>query len=37
MESLGFELRREAALDTLTLDILKSTEIEGEFLFLEFT
>jgi Fic family protein len=32
MESLGFELRNEAILDTLTLDILKSTEIEGELL-----
>ena len=32
MESLGFELRNEAFLDTLTLDVLKSSEIEGEFL-----
>jgi len=32
MESLGFDLRNEAALETLTLDIVKSTEIEGEFL-----
>jgi Fic family protein len=32
MESLGFALRDEAALETLTLDILKSTEIEGVFL-----
>ena len=32
MESLGFELQKEALLDTLTLDVLKSTEIEGEFL-----
>lgn len=32
MESLGFELRNEAALDTLTLEVLKSTEIEGEIL-----
>jgi Fic family protein len=32
MESLGFELRAEATLETLTLDILKSTEIEGEIL-----
>jgi len=30
MESLGFELRNEAFLDTLTLDVLKSAEIEGE-------
>ena len=32
MESLGFDLRNEALLDTLTLDVLKSTEIEGELL-----
>ncbi len=32
MESLGFELRNEALLETLTLDVLKSAEIEGEFL-----
>lgn len=32
MESLGFGLRSEALLDTLTLDVLKSSEIEGEFL-----
>ncbi len=32
MESLGFDLRNEALLDTLTLDVLKSSEIEGEFL-----
>ena len=32
MESLGFELRNEASLETLTLDVLKSTEIEGEIL-----
>ncbi|MBE0652195.1 MAG: DUF4172 domain-containing protein, partial [Bacteroidales bacterium] len=31
MESLGFDLRNEALLETLTLDVLKSTEIEGEF------
>jgi Fic family protein len=30
MESLGFSLRKEAALETLTLDVLKSSEIEGE-------
>jgi Fic family protein len=30
MESLGFELRGEAFLETLTLDVLKSAEIEGE-------
>lgn len=32
MESLGFELRNEATLETLTLDVLKTTEIEGEIL-----
>jgi Fic family protein len=32
MESLGFNLREEAVLETMTLDILKSTEIEGEML-----
>lgn len=32
MGSLGFDLRNEALLDTLTLDVLKSSEIEGEFL-----
>lgn len=32
MESLGFELQNEALLNTLTMDVLKSTEIEGEFL-----
>ena len=32
MESLGFSLREEAMLTTLTLDVLKSTEIEGEVL-----
>ena len=32
MESLGFTLRNEALLDTLTLDVLKSSEIEGEYL-----
>jgi len=30
MESLGFNLQREAELETLTLDVLKSSEIEGE-------
>ncbi|HYW82615.1 MAG TPA: DUF4172 domain-containing protein, partial [Spirochaetia bacterium] len=30
MESLGFKLRREAVLETLTEDVLKSSEIEGE-------
>jgi Fic family protein len=32
MELLGFDLRNEAQLDTLTLDVLKSSEIEGEIL-----
>ncbi len=32
MEALGFELRDEATLSTLTMDVLKSSEIEGEFL-----
>jgi len=32
MESLGFELKDEAILETLTLDVIKSTEIEGEIL-----
>src|ERR1700730_14447113 len=30
MEALGFELRQEAVLETLTADVLKSSEIEGE-------
>jgi Fic family protein len=30
MESLGFELQQEAVLQTLTADVLKSSEIEGE-------
>jgi Fic family protein len=32
MEALGFSLRSEAVLQTLTLDVLKSSEIEGEIL-----
>jgi len=32
MESLGFELREEAVLETLTDDIVQSSAIEGEFL-----
>ena len=32
MESLGFALKAEATLQTLTLDVLKSSEIEGELL-----
>lgn len=30
MEALGFSLQNEATLQTLTLDVLKSSEIEGE-------
>lgn len=30
MEALGFPLKKEAILQTLTLDVLKSSEIEGE-------
>src|SRR6202158_180029 len=30
MEALGFTLRQEAVLQTLTADVLKSSEIEGE-------
>ena len=32
MEGLGLVLRKEAELETLTLDVLKSSEIEGELL-----
>jgi Fic family protein len=32
MENIGFSLRAEATLQTLTLDVLKSSEIEGEIL-----
>ena len=35
MEALGFELRQEAVLKTLTADVLKSSEIEGERLDME--
>lgn len=35
MESLGFDLQDEAVLNTLTLEIVKSSEIEGEVLNLE--
>lgn len=30
MESLGFELRNEAVLENLTLDVIKTSEIEGQ-------
>ncbi|WP_020530333.1 Fic family protein [Flexithrix dorotheae] len=32
MELLGFDLRNEASLETLTQDVVKSSEIEGEIL-----
>ena len=32
LDSLGVDLRAEATLHTLTLDVLKSSEIEGELL-----
>lgn len=32
MEGLGFSLRNEAVLQTLTQDVMKSSEIEGEIL-----
>jgi len=32
MEALGFSLRKQATLHALTLDVLKSSEIEGEIL-----
>src|SRR5690606_37562977 len=32
MEAMGFELREEAVLETLTEDIVRTSEIEGEFL-----
>ncbi len=35
MEAISFGLRKEAVLQTLTLDVLKSSEIEGEVLNLE--
>lgn len=35
MEGLGFELKREATLNTLTSDVVKSSAIEGENLNLE--
>jgi len=35
MESLGFDLRNEAILGTLTQDVVKSSEIEGQFLDVE--
>ena len=35
MEAIGFNLRNEALLETLTLDVIKSSEIEGEILNLD--
>ena len=32
MENLGFDLRNEAVFETLTIDVIKSSEIEGEIL-----
>ncbi len=32
MEALGFALQADATFETLTLDVLKSSEIEGEYL-----
>lgn len=32
MESVGFELRKEASLEAIALEIIKSSEIEGEIL-----
>ena len=32
MESIGFSLQKEAELETLTQDVLKSSEVEGEIL-----
>lgn len=32
MDAMGFETRTEASLETLTLDVVKTSEIEGEFL-----
>ena len=32
MESMGFDLQSEAVLETITIDVIKSTEIEGEIL-----
>lgn len=32
MEALGFQLKMEAGLETLTLDVLKTSDIEGEVL-----
>jgi Fic family protein len=32
METLGFSIQKEAMLQTITLDVLKSSEIEGEIL-----
>lgn len=31
MEAIGFELRAEANLETLTQDVIKTSEIEGRY------
>ena len=35
MNTAGFDLKEEALLQTLTLDVIKSSEIEGEILNVE--
>jgi Fic family protein len=35
MEALGFKLRNEAVLETLTMEVIKSSEIEGQILNLD--
>ena len=35
MEALGFKLRNEAVLETLTTEVIKTSEIEGQILDLE--
>jgi len=35
MEALGFKLRNEAVLETLTMEVIKSSEIEGQILDLD--
>ena len=35
MEAIGFQFRKNAVLQTLTQDVLKSSEIEGEILNIE--
>ena len=33
METLGFKLRNEAVLETLTTEVIKTSEIEGQILY----